>query len=129
MDVEEQPKPKGKTAGKSTVVRFEEPSKGEEDGESGHQQDQKLDRLMPSDDVSEIYKVYWSRKHDQIVAKVKVKRSEKRGDLGRNRLYADILTKIPVRQLRDRKASLFVDFMSELIKDEVRRQKEKARRT
>ena len=37
MDVDEQPKPKGKTAGKSTVVRFEEPPKDEEDRESGHQ--------------------------------------------------------------------------------------------
>ena len=84
---------------------------------------------MASDDVSEIYKVYWSRKHDQIVAKVKVKRSEKKGDLSRNRQYADILTtKVPVRQLRDRKASLFIDFMSELIRDEIRRQKEKAKR-
>ena len=106
----------------SPVVRFEEPSKGEEAGESGHQQDQQLDCLLPSDDVSEIYKVYWSRKHDQIVAKVKVKRSERRGG---KRQYADILTKIPVRQLKDRKASLFIDFMSELIKDEIRRQKSK----
>ena len=83
---------------------------------------------MPSDDVSEIVKVYWSRKHDQIVAKVAVKRSEKKGDLSRNRQYADILTKIPVRQLKDRKASLFIDFMSELIKGEIARQREKARR-
>ena len=34
MDIDEQPKPKGKTAGKSTVVRFEEPPK-REDRESG----------------------------------------------------------------------------------------------
>ena len=98
--------------------------KEEEDKESGPQA--KLDSLKTSDEVSEIYKVYWSRKHDQIVAKIKVKRAEKKGDLGRNRQYADILTKIPVRQLRDKKASLFIDFMSELIKDEIKRQKERA---
>ena len=37
MDIDEQPKPKGKPAGKSTVVRFEEPPKDEEDIESGRQ--------------------------------------------------------------------------------------------
>lgn len=120
---------KGKYQSKSTVVRFEEPPKKEkemkeeEDKESSPQA--KLDSLKSSDEVSEIYKVYWSRKHDQIVAKIKVKRAEKKGDLGRNRQYADILTKIPVRQLRDKKASLFIDFMSELIKDEIKRQKER----
>ena len=72
-------------------------------------------------------KVYWSRKHDQIVAKVAVRRSEKKGDLSRNRQYPGILAKIPVRQLKDRKASLFIDFMSELIKGEMARQREKAK--
>ena len=132
--VEEQPsvkpKPKGKAAGKSTAVRFEEPPKDEEDKETDLSQ--KLDRLSDKDEVTEIYKVYWSRKHDQIVAKIQVKRSppEKKGDLSRNRQYADttVLTKIPVRELKDRKAVLFIDFMSELIKDEIRRQKEKAKK-
>ena len=49
-----------------------------------------------------------------------------KGNLSKRRQCSDILTKIPVRQLRNRKGALFIDFMSELIKDEIRRQKEKA---
>ena len=97
---------------KPAVVRFEEPSEVE-----------RLDRLAPSDEIKEIYKVYWSRKHDQIVAKVLVKRADDERD--NRKRYSDLLLKVPVRQLKDRKASLFIDFMSELIKDKIRRQRDK----
>ena len=50
-----------------------------------------------------------------------------KGNLSKRRQCSDVLTKIPVRQLRNRKGALFIDFMSELIKDEIRRQKEKAK--
>ena len=42
-------------------------------------------------------------------------------DLGRTRQFGDVLAKIPIRQLKDRKSEIFIDFMSELIKDEVKR--------
>lgn len=81
-----------------------------------------LDNLKPTDDVVQIYKVYWSKRHDQIVAKIQLKRAPKQSvDLGRTRQFGDILTKIPIRQLKDRKSEIFIDFMSELIKDEVKR--------
>ena len=70
----------------------------------------------------QIYKVYWSRRHSQIVAKIQLKRASKKGvNLGRTRQFGDVLAKIPVEQLKDRKSAIFIDFMSELIKDEVRR--------
>ena len=88
---------------------------------------QQLDNLNPVDDVIQIYKIYWSRKHNQIVAKIQLKRTNKKGgDLSRSRQFGDVLAKIPIKQLKDRKSELFIDFMSELIKDEIKRQKERA---
>ena len=111
---EKEPKTKGKTKPKSTVVKFDEPAKVDEVPD--------LDNLDPSDEVAQIYKVYWSRKHDQIVAKIQIRRADKKGsNLGRNRQFADTLTKIPIGQLKDKRSALFIDFMSELIKDEIRR--------
>lgn len=83
---------------------------------------EELDNLKPTDDVVQIYKVYWSKRHDQIVAKIQLKRAPKMSvDLGRTRQFGDVLAKIPIRQLKDRKSEIFIDFMSELIKDEVKR--------
>ena len=62
---EKQPKSKGKNEVKSTVVRFDEQA-GEEEEEVQKQ----LDDLKAKDEVCQIYKVYWSRRHDQIVAKI-----------------------------------------------------------
>ena len=83
---------------------------------------EELDNLQKTDEVVQIYKVYWSKKHDQIVAKIQLKRAPKGSvNLGRTRQFGDVLAKIPIRQLKDRKSEIFIDFMSELIKDEVRR--------
>ena len=116
-----QPKSKGKNQEKSTVVKFDEQVAQEEENQK------QLDDLKPKDEVCQIYKVYWSRRHDQIVAKIQLKRADqkKSGNLGRTRQFADTLAKVPVSQLKDRKSQLFIDFMSELIKDEIRRQRER----
>ena len=108
-----EPSAKGKHEVKSTVAKLEA-TKAEEV--------QELDNLKPTDDVIQIYKVYWSRKHSQIVAKIQLKRASKMGvDLGRSRQFGDVLAKIPIKQLKDRKSEIFIDFMSELIQDEIRR--------
>ena len=108
-----EPSAKGKHEAKSTVAKLEATEAEEV---------QELDNLKPTDDVIQIYKVYWSRKHSQIVAKIQLKRASKMGvDLGRSRQFGDVLAKIPIKQLKDRKSEIFIDFMSELIQDEIRR--------
>ena len=56
---------------KPAVVRFEEPAEVESLQPA---EVERLGCLVPCDEIKEVYKVYWSRKHDQVVAKVKVKR-------------------------------------------------------
>ena len=58
-DVE--PNAKGKHEVKSNVVQ---------ENTSKEVSFEELDNLKPTDDVVQIYKVYWSKRHDQIVAKI-----------------------------------------------------------
>ena len=112
--LEVKPTAKGKPEMKSKFIKSENYKKEKAVFE--------LDNLYPTDDVTQIYKVYWSRRHSQIVAKIQLKRVQKKSiNLGRTRQFGDVLAKIPVGQLKDRKSEIFIDFMSELIKDEVRR--------
>lgn len=65
---------------------------------------------MSSETVRELIKVYFSKRHNQVLAKVKVRRSEK-----------NMLLKVPVMQLKDEKALLFIDFMLFMINDQMQR--------
>ena len=81
-----------------------------------------LDNLGPNDEVRQVYKVYFSRTHKKIVAKVQLKRANNRiGNLGRPRHFGDVLAKVPISQLKEERSAIFVDFLSDLINQEIKR--------